>query len=418
LFDSHVHLLATGQVAAMLDLSKLGSIEDFGRLKASPGTLRGDWLVGFGWNESTWSHPKAPNRHDLDRFFPEQPVYFSRCDGHAAVTNSAGLKRLGLESQSADGLLVESLHYRALSELPVHTDEQLTDFLLKGAAIFNRAGFTHVRDMAGSWSQWEIACKLEKQERWNLHVDWNFTCENLRDFGRALQEANRARAEETRLNRVDGIKFYFDGSLGSETAFLSQPYANRTDGWRGQTFWSEAEVSEVMRQSWKAGFAVAVHTIGDEAVDQIVEIARKLSAAGVAGKLNLEHVQVLRHETMTKMKPLHIVCHLQPCHWLKDRVWLKKKLGTLSASAFPWEALRRAKIPFRFGSDSPIERPSLFDNLQALRESATDQIPALGEDPLRFHVHPNSEVIGISRFEGERAVEVSLEGRLVFSAND
>lgn len=433
LYDSHVHWMSTGQIACELDLSSLKSPADFDSLVVGNKARRGGWIFGFGWDENRWSEARPPTRNDLDRRFPDEPVYFSRCDGHSAVTNTEGLRRLGLWDPSVEnhpggeivrdaagvptGLLKEAVHYRCLERMSKFTDTEMRGFLIEGAKAFNAAGFTHVRDMAGSEALWNVAAGLEKDGAQNLHAEWNFTCENLDDFSRALAEAVRCRSRETALNKVAGIKFYYDGSLGSDTAFLSQPYSHRTDGARGLTCWTDGDAEQAIRRSWEAGLPVAVHAIGDEAADRIVELARRVSSSKTGGWLNLEHAQILRPETIQKMKGLHVTCHLQPCHWLTDRRWLDRKLGALAKYAFPWEALRRARIPFQFGSDSPIEKPSMTDNLRAVEESAAHGIPRLDADPLRFHVKDDPNLpVGQSRFEDGRAVETRIDGRVVFTA--
>lgn len=434
LYDSHVHLMSTGQVACLLDLASLSSLDDIERFTVRPENRRGDWILGFGWDENRWTTKELPTRQRLDRLFPNDAVYFSRCDGHSGVTNTLGLKLLGLWDHPIDppggqiligddgrpnGRLTETAHYQSLEKMPRPSPDDLREFLLTGMRRFNEQGFTHVRDMAGSEELWDIALRLESEGRQTLHVEWNFTCETRADFERALAEALRCRPRETALNKVAGIKFYFDGSLGSDTAFLSQSYAHREDGVRGITCWSEADAEEVIRKSWAEGLPIAAHTIGDEAADRIVELARRVSSSGLGGRLNLEHAEVLRPETIQKMKGLHVICHLQPCHWLTDRRWLNEKLGALAKNAFPWEALRRARIEFAFGSDSPIEKPSLFDNLRALEESALSGIPRLDADPLRFHVKDDLKIPqGQTRFENQLATEVRLGGKIVFSASE
>jgi len=421
LYDSHVHLIPTGQVKSALDLSKLKSPEEVSKLQIKPENIHGDWLIGFGWDENDWSSQVPFDRFFLDQYFPHQKVYFSRCDGHSGATNTMGLHALGfsLEDPAAGaGLLREAPHYQALRSLPEPSDSDLRDWLLVACQQFNQAGYTHVREMGGSQRLWKIAKDLESQNLQTLHIDWNFSCENKVDGMRALAEAKECLKQESPLNRVAGVKLFFDGSLGSETAYLSQPYANRNDGGRGQTCWPIEDLEFTLRQVWEAGLPMAIHTIGDEAVDQIVTLARKVSASGLSGRLNLEHVQVLRPDTLQKMKPLHITCHLQPCHWLSDRLWLKDKLGELYRYAFPWEALRKVKIPFFFGSDSPIEPPSLWNNLKALQDSPAFGIPSLGEDPLKFHVHPSGGgAQGETKLADGKVLEIFLQGRLIFNEN-
>src|SRR5688572_14974700 len=95
LYDSHVHLTATGQVARQLTLGHLKDIDDLAGLKLEARFFQGPWVVGFGWDENRWRRSRLPDRHDLDRLFPGHPAYLVRCDGHAAVTNTHGLKLLG-----------------------------------------------------------------------------------------------------------------------------------------------------------------------------------------------------------------------------------------------------------------------------------------------------------------------------------
>jgi len=89
---------------------------------------------------------------------------------------------------------------------------------------------------------------------------------------------------------------------------------------------------------------------------------------------------------------LHVTCYMQPCHWTSDYKWLPQVLSkSLHKNIFQWELLRKNKIPFFFGSDSPIERPSLFENQKALQESAKAGIPALQADWKLFHSHPDKK---------------------------
>ncbi|MBX3041051.1 MAG: amidohydrolase family protein [Bdellovibrionaceae bacterium] len=411
LADSHVHLMATGQIRCTLSLAKLRDWRELSDLPKDREFFRDHWYVGFGWDENLWPGKEIPTAQQLDQLFPDFPVYFSRCDGHSGLTNSLGLRELG---RTGSGLFKEKEHLENLGKLPAYSDEARERFLIESCRTFNEAGFTHVRDLGGNESQFLLAQKLEKEGRLTLQVDWNFPCQDLKSFENVLRQAIRCRQLSSAQNELKGIKFFFDGSLGSDTALLSKPYAHRCDHSHGRQVWSDDDAKAVIQRSWENGFEVAVHTIGDEAVDRIVNLAREVSSKGIGGRLNLEHAEVLQPETIKKMKPLHVVCHLQPCHWLSDKAWLDQKLGELKAYAFPWEALRRAKIPFFFGSDSPIEPPSLFRNLQALDESVSFGIAALKADPIEFHLCPSPRVSGETEVKDGQIERVVFQNKIVF----
>jgi len=397
LYDSHVHWLSTGQIGTLWNLKLIDDPKDLLVPNPPRSYFQGSWLVGFGWDENRWPSEFRIHRSFLDQAFPQTPVFLSRTDGHSSWVNTMGLKKLGYWDLSEfprdvevdqdgvpTGVLRESAHIHGLFSLPPLSREEKRQHLIRGAEIFNQAGFSYIRDMTSNLEQWQI--HQEIQNDLLLHVEHWFSCENFQDFSRALQQAVEARPQESDRMKVRGIKIFVDGSLGSETAFLSQPYQGH--GQKGQLNWGLEEISEVFRSSWQKGFEVALHTLGDEAAHQVAVLARKLYAEGVAGRFHLEHAEVLRPETLQVLKSVHVRCHLQPCHWFSDRKWLEERLGKLSRYAFPWQALSRARIPISFGSDSPIESSSLFANLQALKESSKAGIPALEESPLLFHQYP------------------------------
>ncbi|MEN0058366.1 MAG: amidohydrolase family protein, partial [Bdellovibrio sp.] len=350
-----------------------------------PEYYRQDWLVGFGWDDSQWK--TAPHKRILDQLFPHTPVLLARGDGHRCWVNSRALELLGQTSET--GVLLEQDHLKAWDRLPAFTREQQRSHIVAACKVYNAAGFTHVRDMSCTESLWNLLVEMSRAQELNIAIEENYTSYGLDDFDGILQKCLQAKKEETARVRMKGVKVFFDGSLGSETAYLSQPYYGREGGGRGALLWSLSDLEEVLKRTWAEGLEFSVHVIGDEAAHQMVLLARKISAQGHVGRLNLEHVQILRPETIQMMKPLHVRCHMQPCHWWSDRQWLEQKLGSLYRYVFPWEALRLAQIPISFGCDSPVEAPSFWRNKTALDESGQAAIKPFKGDLLLCHSHPD-----------------------------
>lgn len=409
LYDSHTHFLATGEFSSGLNLGSLQRAEDLGTLPLQNSSYyRGDWLVGFGWDESQW--PTPPHKNVLDRLFPDRPVFLARMDGHRSWVNSTALNILGLTSET--GILIEKDHLRAWDHIPTFSSQQQRGHVLAACRVFNKAGFTHVRDMSCSESLWQLLVEMSERQELTLAIEENYTTHDLNDFDKMLRLAVQSKKYETPYVRMKGIKLFYDGSLGSETAYLSKPYNGLKEGSRGMALWELSHVEEVIKKTWAAGLEFSVHTIGDEAAHEIVQLARKISAQGSVGRLNMEHVQLLRPETIQMMKPLHVRCHMQPCHWLSDRVWLEKKLGDLYRYVFPWEALRAAQIPLSFGCDSPIEPPSFWRNKIALDESAKAKIRQFTGDLNIAHSHPDAQFVdSYSVIEDGEVKEVVFAGQ-------
>lgn len=433
-FDSHCHFLATGQVALGLSLINLKSPEDVQNLKIQPHHYQGSWLVGFGWDQNQWQKKEFPDVSKLDKYFPTTPVFFSRNDGHASWINSSGLNELKKndydftvdppggkiekdKNGNPTGMLFDQAHINALVKLPKFEDQQNKKFILKSQAIFNQGGFTHVRDLSMTLATWQILSGLADKKELTVCVEGFVTIESLADLTMVLEEIQRLKNAANPYLRMQGIKLFLDGSLGSKTAFLSQNYLSVNSGAKscGKLCWEMEDVKKALIFAWTKKLDFAVHTIGDEAAHQVVKLARSISGEGLLGRLHMEHVQILRPETIQMMKPLHITCHMQPCHWLSDHTWLKDVIpdGLLKHS-FPWESLRKNKIQLQFGSDSPIEVPSLIRNSQALKESALLGWPKFAADWIPFHSHPDKTWIpSHTEFSEEKIIQVYFNGDAV-----
>jgi predicted amidohydrolase YtcJ len=398
-FDSHVHWQATGEFADRLQLHSLSSAEEVLNIRPEPRHFRGEWLLGFGWDETGW--PNKPHRRILDRWFADKPVVLQRCDAHAMWLNSEALKRAGLlssprpvvpggrleqdEAGELSGVLVDQACELIHALIPQPTGFDVRRSLLKGVQVFNEAGFTHIRDMTCTEQQWNEAVRLDQSGLLTLAVEEYFWLRGENELQTILELYSRAVAERSPNLRAKGIKVFYDGALGSEGALLSRCYHGREHS--GLRLWTSAQLGEILRTCWSQGAAVAVHAIGDAAAHEVVEAALLLKESGATGALHLEHAEILRVDTIAKMKGLEVECHMQPSHWLSDRRWLQNKIGDLIESAFPWRRLQEAEIKFDFGSDAPIEVPSLTRTFQALRESAEAGVPRLLGSPVSHMSH-------------------------------
>ena len=415
-------------MAEGLQLHALKSASAVRDIKLQPSFYRSHWLVGFGWNHNQWVPAEFPDCKILDAAFGKTPVFFSRVDGHASWLNTAAITelknagfdiskdpeggRIGrLPDGEPSGLLFDSAHIKALALLPDFSPAQHRLFFETSQKIFNRAGFTHVRDLSMNLAGWTLLRTMEEQKALTVALDAFVTAEILSDLNRVFEEIQIIKADPSLQMRLHGVKIFIDGSLGSKTAHLSLPYTGELHN--GLLIWSFDDIKQALRRCWQAGLQIAIHTIGDQAAHLAVRAAREISAEGIAGRLHLEHVQCLRPETIQLMKPIHVTCYLQPCHWLSDHPWLRKDLpAELLPYLFQWEQLRKNKIPFFFGSDSPIEPVSLFSTEKALRESAAWGIPALAAPWTNFHSHPDPTFCpSVTEIHDGRVIQVFFQNQ-------
>lgn len=396
-YDSHVHLLATGESLLGLDLSRLDHAAAVAQLKIQSHHFRGDWLTGFGWDQNKWPGQKFPDFSVLDQVFGDTPVNFTRADGHASWLNTAGLKKLGLldsttitkpdpvggqilrDSQGRPtGILLDQAKIEADLAQPLFDESQVKKFLETGVAYFRQNGFTHIRDMSCTSQQWRILRELDQQKKLPLYILANFTCENLADLDRVFDEMNYAESLPSAHLRVGAVKVYCDGALGSEGALLTQNYQGSDS--QGLRIWDLAELEKLAIRVFQNHRPLAIHTIGDLASLEISELLVDLKKKGISGEINFEHLELVDDRTIKNLKELNARVHFQPCHFLTDIRFLKKKIGPLYHKAFRWADLEEQGIRFQFGSDMPIESSSVMNNKKAIELASENQIP-------RFH-HP------------------------------
>ncbi len=410
-FDSHVHFLATGQVANGLQLRDLKSVDDLSQVKILKNFFRDEWLIGFGWNHLNWTTSQLPNYKILDQYFPDIPVFFSRVDGHASWLNSVGLKKMKELGFNFDadiqggvidrdihgnltGLLFDQAHIKALQLLPSFNEEQLFIHSKTSMSIFNQAGFTHVRDLSMTAELARVLFQIYELDQQTLYIEAFVTVESVKDLDFGYSQLLKCRSYKNPRLKTKGLKIFIDGSLGSETAYISDFYncSHFEKPHQGLLIWSKTDIQIAIEFCWQHKIEIAIHAIGDAAIEIAVEQARIVSAKGSVGILNIEHAQLLRRETIQKMKPLHIKCFMQPCHWLSDKIWLDKKINssTLFQNLFQWSALSKNKINLYFGSDSPIEKPSVFENWKAMSDASNHHIQPLSfPEFIQAHSHEN-----------------------------
>lgn len=387
---------------------------------------RGQWYIGFGWDESLWPAYEQPHLSLLDELFPNHPVAFSRIDGHALWVNSRAMSLAGLpftatpdqfvggrierdDQGKPKGILIDAAKEIVERHFPPLYPADLTRFLVEGMEVFNLSGFTHIRDVGGCLQHWDLARNLEQKGHLKLFCEMFFNLDSMDLLLARIQEIKTARLQSSRQLRQAGLKVFFDGALGSEGALLSHPYPS---GKQGILIYDPPMIEEILIRCWAEKFPVAIHTLGDEAVHKIVTLAVQLKSRGIEGELHLEHCEVVRPETIQLMKQLNVRCHLQPSHFLSDQRWLKSKLGELYKFCFPWRNLIEAGIPLSFGSDSPIESPSLVKTQQAIELASNEGILSPSVSFWNFHSHHDGTWGRdcVTRLHMDGSVEVDFQG--------
>ncbi|MFC8067342.1 amidohydrolase [Streptomyces sp. NPDC057293] len=352
--DAHVHTTATGLALTGLDLSGAPTREAALTLVRDFAAGRPDdrVLLGHGWDAARWPDGVPPTRAELDRATGGRPLYLSRIDVHSAVVTTALLDLTPGRVARADGPLTGDDHHAVrAAALGAVTPAQRAAAQRAALAHAASLGIGTVHECAGpeisSEDDFTGLLRLTAEEAGPRVIGYW-----------AEQDVDRARE----LGAVGAAgDLFVDGSLGSHTACLHQPYADAAH--TGTAHLDAAAVAAHVVACTEAGLQAGFHAIGDAAVTTVVEGVRaaadKVGLARLrAARHRVEHAEMLTPETVAAFAELGLTASVQPAFdalWGGEDGMYAGRLGAERARTLnPFAALLRAGVPLAFGSDSPV----------------------------------------------------------------
>lgn len=343
LWDSHVHALQWALASERVALHETTSAAEAAARMSSASPLADGRRIGTGFRDALW--PDAPSLEVLDAATGGAPTYLVNADVHSVWLNSAALRREGFSSP--DGVLREDDAFEISKRLnavePVHGDRAV---LSAGAAAAAR-GVTGVVDFDMAWNA----------DAWARRVDAGFSSQRVEfavypaDLTRAIAAGLRSGdplTDGAGLVRVGPLKVITDGSLGTRTAACTYPYPD-DDSDLGVLNVSPAELVDLLTEATGAGFAAAMHAIGDRAVSSVLDAVTATGATGT-----IEHAQLVRHADVARIARLGLAASIQPQHALDDRDMVGEFWAEQTALGYPMLSLLQAGVDLRLGSDAPV----------------------------------------------------------------
>ncbi|NPA34082.1 MAG: amidohydrolase family protein [Chlorobi bacterium] len=356
--DAHTHILGYAADKG-LDLRGISTWEEVAEIIKTAEPTHQHWLIARGWDESKMQEGKIPDKQWLNAIRNDIPVVLIRVDGHMAICNDRAIKESGLDAYNGKdfdgnrGFVKEEALNILHKAKPVVSLEQFmknyTDlenwFLRHGVVGSCEAGINSnlVRYI-------EKLNPLIKHSVLLLAEDHNAQQINLLPF--------------TLSNGIkfSGIKMFYDGSLGSNTALLFDSYRSVKN-----YFGLQVKPTEYYRH-WletlknREDIIIATHAIGDRAVHEIAELYSTVQPVGIK---RIEHVQIIRDNTISLLRENNIVASIQPIHLLTDKRWIASKLNKSSLEyAYRFKTLMN-NVPTILGTDFPVEEVDPFMNLYA-----------------------------------------------------
>ncbi len=394
--DAHTHLLWWSHSLRKINLvgiDRLDRIAELVHLRAAV-TPADSWVVGLGWDKNLWGSD-FPTAETLDRAAPAHPVALISKDGHLLWVNSRAMQLCGITAETADppggqierdaqgrptGIFKETA--RALIDRHREKPDPAGDLaaLREAMPLVHQAGLTGVHTVEGAEG---LSAFQRLRESGGLRL--RTTVLPYNHLAPGLIELGLRQGFGDEMLRLGQIKFFLDGTLGSQTAAMFEPFLEDTHADHqpddceqantGILRMSEEDFQLQARHCLENGFAVAVHVIGDRAarlgLDVIERVTRSANTLSLppGARNRLEHVQLLKAADLPRLASNKIIASVQPTHATTDcdtaeRYWGLPRLND-SGRGYAYKSLLRSGVRLALGSDTPIEPIEPLNGLYA-----------------------------------------------------
>lgn len=410
LIDPHGHIVAIAQTLLITNLSECNSKQEFletikERIVKNP-PKDGEWIIGFGYDNTRYEHEEHPTKFDLDKISSSIPMFISHASGHIAVVNSRALELMGYvgddykvpeggvvrtvsaNSKEPNGVLEENacLDPDVKKVIPNPSFETLMDAISKAQDIYASYGITTAQDASVDIGINNLLMGAARTNRLKIDIVGQAVQQVTFDL---LKDKGTPKREYFNHYKLLGGKTWLDGSPQGKTAWLSKPYYEVPEGqpadYCGYGTQSDDVVTEYFKGCIERNIQTNVHTNGDEASEQFIRCYGK--ALEITGnKMDLRpvmvHAQTVREDQLDRMKELGII----PTFFL-DHIWFwgdyhyesvfgPERANRLSPAG---SALKRG-MNFTLHQDPPVKMPNQILAIHNAVNRETMSKRVLGQD--------------------------------------
>lgn len=387
LYDSHIHLVQFGNQLTQLNLVGCTSVAEViqrGKdyLREHPDT---NFLYASGWNQDYFedgNNTRLLNRYDLDQISTEIPILADRVCSHVTTLNSKALGQLNVNSETTIdggqiylddggnllGVFAESAAHFAWTIIPKDSKEDIQEKFLAGVDYAVKNGLTSVN-----------SCDVAMTDTYQLMVESIFELYQSKQVSlRYFPQTNLTSLDKLEefiqtwhekdiyddVYRKGAIKLFKDGSLGARTALMKEPYADDSST-KGVDTLSKVDMDRAGELSEKYQMPIHVHTIGDQAIDQVIDSFIKFSGKTNPLRHTLIHCQITSSEMLERISDNNICVQLQPIFLEYDMEIVEDRVGKAKAeTSYAFNTLYNdLNVHTSYGTDAPVEDLNPFRSI-------------------------------------------------------
>ena len=376
--DSHIHFLAGGLGLSSVQLRDARTPAEFTKRIAAfaLGRPAGAWIRNGDWDHECWGG-ELPRKDWIDGATPDHPVWINRLDGHMSLANSAALRAAGITGDTSDvdggtivrdaggeptGILKDNAQFLIDRVAPPPSDGELDAALGAAMRFVAGQGVTSVHHM-GTWDDLAVFERAHAERRLATRI---YAAVPIDTWPR-LRDRVTASGRGDDWLRIGALKGFVDGSLGSHTAAMLEPFTD-APGDRGLFVNTPAQLHEWTRAADAAGLHMIVHAIGDLAIRTQLDVYERVIAENGPRdrRFRIEHAQHLAEPDIARFSRLGVIASVQPYHAIDDGRWAERVIGAERAKlAYAFRSLLDAGARLALGSDWHVAPPTPLEGIYA-----------------------------------------------------
>lgn len=386
--DTHIHFSSFAFFHSGLDCRDVNDFEELSELIHSyiARDKKEKIILAFGCSAHTVREKSLPDKSGLDKI-TDRPLMIVKYDGHASVGNSALINKMpaailndpGFDENT--GWFYLNAFYQAVNFITKSVSlPALFKNLLAGSDYLANKGISLVHTVEGVGFPLDLDVDFMRLAARGLPQSYRIFFQTM-DVKKVLRR---------KLPRIGGcFANALDGCFGSEDAALKEPYTNNPKNC-GTLFYSQEEVNDFVIKANRAGLQIAMHAIGDAAIEQALtayEAALKDFPRNDHRHIII-HADLMSDEAIDKATKLNLCIALQTpfLYWRQEPVeYLESILGARLNNLIPLKKMLAAGLTLAGGSDAPCTLPDPIAGIYAAcnHPNPDESISAL--DALRLH---------------------------------
>jgi len=410
--DTHFHPVGMIVFEMYADLSEVTSIKELqdelrDSAKQDP---TAKWIMGLQLDDKALDESRSPNRHDLDAACPDRPAIVVTHDGHTVIANTKAIETTGVSASTEDpeggaidrepdgypaGPFRETAVEFPLGALPMPEIQKITStakvvfekIVARGITSGGIVIQTDEEGTFGSQGAYDVLLMTILLDMIPINMYLILVAHNIEPF----ESARGTKLHDPEVgagHRINGFKFWADGTFGSCTAYMREPFTDQPDK-TGFMVHSEDEMYRRMVEAHNAGLQIAIHVIGDAAIRAIIDLYDRLLSEHPKEdhRHRLEHASLLDAKMIEDIARLGLVVSTQPMFIHSEKNWLHKRIGAKRAKwTYPFRTLLDGGVKVAGASDAPVESIDVLHAIECCvtREGFETQEGITAEEAIRM----------------------------------